>query len=124
MRCDFELAERLTQVNDDDKAVLIYSTFPDALAADAVGARLIELRLAACVNIIPGMASIYFWDGRLERSQEVVMIIKTRASLADPAIDEGRRLHPYTTPAFVTLPVSGGSAPYLEWLMSETKRPA
>lgn len=104
----------------NDKAVLIYSTFPDAAAAEAVGGYLVDQRLAACVNIIPGMTSIYRWQGERQRDSEAVMIIKTRAALAEAAIAAGRERHPYTNPAFVVLPVEGGAAAYLDWLRAET----
>ncbi|MGD9925330.1 MAG: divalent-cation tolerance protein CutA, partial [Pseudorhodoplanes sp.] len=76
--------------------------------------------LAACVNIIPGMISLYTWQGRRQRDQEVVMIVKTRVHLVDRATEEIRRSHPYDTPAIVALPVAGGSAAFLDWIMAET----
>ena len=59
-------------MHDSDKLVLVYTTFPSAAAADAAGVRLVELRLAACVNVIPAMTSIYRWEGQIERGAEVV----------------------------------------------------
>ncbi|MBC7833371.1 MAG: divalent-cation tolerance protein CutA [Hyphomicrobium sp.] len=115
---------RLAQVHENDKPVLVYSTFPTLDAAEAVGRELVERRLAACVNILPGMTSIYRWDGAIARDSEVVMIIKTRASLADPAIAAVKALHPYTNPALIVVPILGGSADYLRWLGEETSDPA
>ena len=103
-----------------DKPVLIYSTFPTPESAEKAGVRLVESGLAACVNVIAGMTSIYRWEGKLHRDAETVMIIKTRASLADRAVAEARRDHPYANPAFLTLPVEGGSAAYIAWLMGAT----
>ena len=108
-------------MSDTDKPVLVYSTFPTVIAAEAAGIRLVEVGLAACVNVIPGMTSIYRWEGKLERCSEAVMIVKTRESLADLAIAEARRHHPYTNPAFLTVGVEGGSQAYIEWLMAETQ---
>lgn len=111
-------------MHENDKPVLVYSTFPSLDAAEAVGRELVERRLAACVNILPGMTSIYRWEGAIARDAEVVMIIKTRASLADPTISAVKALHTYTNPALVVVPVIGGSAAYLRWLGEETGDPA
>jgi periplasmic divalent cation tolerance protein len=110
-------------VQENDKPVLVYSTFPSAEAAETVGASLVDGGLAACVNILAGMTSIYIWQGARHRDSEVVMIIKTRARLADSAIAEARRLHPYTNPAFLVLPVEGGSADFLAWIAQQTASP-
>ena len=107
----------------DDKPVLIYSTFPSMESAELVGAALVDARLAACVNILPGMVSIYRWEGARQRDGEVVMLIKTRASLADPAIARSRAGHPYANPAFLVLPIEGGAAEFLAWIMAETVDP-
>jgi periplasmic divalent cation tolerance protein len=105
----------------NDKPVLIYATYPDAETAEDEGRALVEEGLAACVNILPGMVSVYRWEGAVERGQECVVIIKTRAGLADRAIAAARARHPYTTPAFVVLPVEGGLAAYLDWIVAMTK---
>ena len=107
-------------MDENDKAVLIYSTFPTAEAAEAAGGYLVDAGLAACVNIIPGMTSIYRWEGKIARDSEAVMIIKTRASLVEAAIAAGKGGHPYTNPAFLVIPVEGGAAAYVGWLMDET----
>ena len=66
-----------------ERAVFVYTTYPSVVEAEAAGKALVERRLAACVNILPGMISHYAWEGAVERAEEVVMIIKTRASLAE-----------------------------------------
>jgi periplasmic divalent cation tolerance protein len=111
-------------LDQNDKPVLIYSTYPSAAEAERIGGALVDRGLAACVNILPGMTSIYVWDGKRQRDSEAAMIIKTRASLADAAIAEGRKLHPYTNPAFVVLPVVGGSADFLRWIAEQTTKPS
>ncbi|MFM7083467.1 MAG: divalent-cation tolerance protein CutA [Hyphomicrobium sp.] len=103
-----------------DDPVLIYSTFPDVGSAEEVGRYLIESKLAACVNIIPNMISLYNWQGAVQKDQECVLIIKTRSSLSVSVIEEARKRHTYTTPAFLTLPIIGGYPPYVEWLMNNT----
>jgi periplasmic divalent cation tolerance protein len=106
----------------NDKPVLIYATFPSADEAERIGGALVDRGLAACVNILPGMTAIYVWEGKRNRDSEAAMIIKTRASLATAAIAEGRKLHPYSNPAFVVLPIEGGSADFLAWIETQTQR--
>ena len=115
---------RLAHLDQDDKPVLIYSTFPSAAEAERIGGALVDRGLAACVNILPGMTSIYIWDGQRQRDSEAAMIVKTRASLAETAIAEARKTHPYSNPAFVVLPAGGGSEDFLRWIMEQTAKPA
>jgi periplasmic divalent cation tolerance protein len=110
-------------MDENDKAVLIYSTFPSPEAAETVGAALVDRALAACVNILPGMTSVYRWQGQRHRDAETVMVIKTRAQIADTVVAEARRMHPYTNPAFIVLPISGGSADFLRWIEEQTATP-
>jgi periplasmic divalent cation tolerance protein len=105
---------------DPPAAVLIYATFPGLAAAERIGGELVKARLAACVNIVPGMRSIYRWQGAVHRDEEVVAIIKSRAALASRVVGWVRVAHPYTNPALVTLPVTGGSADFLGWIVAET----
>jgi periplasmic divalent cation tolerance protein len=121
--CGIGRAWRLAQVNENDKPVLIYSTFPSSETAEAAGRALVERRLVACVNILPGMTSIYRWEGAIACDAEVVMIIKTRQSLAAEAMAAVKPLHPYANPALLVLPVLDGAADYVRWLLDET-RPA
>jgi len=76
--------------------------------------------LAACVNVIPDMRSIYRWAGEIQRDGEVVGIVKTRAALAVRVVGWIRVAHPYVNPASIVLPVSGGSADFLAWVVNET----
>ena len=101
-------------------AALVYATFPTAAAAEMVAEALVSKGLAACANIVPGLTSIYIWEGRLEREQEVAMVMKTRRVLAEHVVEEIRRLHPFTNPAVLILPVDGGSADFLAWIVAQT----
>jgi periplasmic divalent cation tolerance protein len=101
--------------------VVLYTTLPDAETAERIGAELVEARLAACVNILPGMRSIFRWQGRLEHADEIVMIVKTLAEREGAVIAAIRAAHPYEVPAIVTLPTLGGFAPYLEWIAANAK---
>jgi periplasmic divalent cation tolerance protein len=103
-----------------DKLVLVYATFPTTAAAELAGGRLVEEGLAACVNIIPGMVSIYRWEGRRHRDEEVVMLVKTRAALAQQVIAAGARDHPHDNPAFLVLPVEGGAPAFMSWVEAQT----
>jgi periplasmic divalent cation tolerance protein len=115
---------RLAQLDQDDKPVLIYSTWPSVAEAERIGGALVDRGLAACVNILHGMTAIYVWEGKRQRDSEAAMLIKTRAGLADIAIAEARKLHPYDNPAFVVLPIDGGSADFLRWILEQTAKPA
>ena len=107
-------------MSENNKLVLVYATFPSVAEAERIGGALVDRALAACVNIFPGMTSIYIWEGKRERGSEAAMLIKTRASLADRAIAEARKLHPYDNPALVVLPITGGSADFLRWIAEQT----
>jgi periplasmic divalent cation tolerance protein len=110
-------------VNDDDKPVLVYTTFPSGAEAERVGGSLIDRGLAACVNIFPTMIAIYTWEGKRERVSETAMIIKTRAALAERVVDAARALHPYANPALLIIPTLGGAEDYLRWIAEETANP-
>ncbi len=107
-------------MSENDKPILIYSTFPDLETARNAGRGLITAKLAACVNILPGMTSIFRWQGAIEEAQEVVMLIKTRAGLADAVIAAVKGQHPYEVPSLVTIKIEAGFQPYLDWIVSET----
>jgi periplasmic divalent cation tolerance protein len=105
---------------NDERPVLIYTTFPTLDDAKRAGDALVAARLAACVNMFPGMISIFEWKGAREEANEVAMIIKTRASLVEAVLGETKRLHPYELPALLVLPTEGGSAEYCGWIVSQT----
>lgn len=111
-------------MQQNDKPILIYATFPTPAEAERVGGELVDAGLAACVNIIPGMTAIYNWEGQRHRDSECVMIIKTRQQLAAEAVRKARALHSYTNPALLVIPVEGGSESFLSWIMEQTSRPA
>ena len=110
-------------MQENDKPVLVYSTFPSAEAAETVGRELVEQRLAACVNILPAMTSIYRWEEAIARDAEAVMLIKTRRSLASRVMDEVRARHSYENPALLVLEVADGAPGYLRWLLEGTIGP-
>lgn len=99
---------------------LIYATFPDTDSAGAAARKLVGEGLAACVNMWPGMTSVYRWQGTLEEGQEVVFLAKTTRARAREAIEAVVQAHPYDEPAVMLLPVEGGSASFLDWIRRET----
>ena len=104
-----------------ERAVFVYTTYPSIVEAEQAGRALVERRLCACVNILPGMISIYWWQGKIDRGDEVVMIIKTRASLAEPVRAAVKQMHSYSTPAILVLPVENVDADYHAWIVAETQ---
>jgi periplasmic divalent cation tolerance protein len=104
-----------------ERAVFVYTTYPSIVEAETAGRALIERRLAACVNILPGMVSLYRWEGAIERGEEAVMIVKTRASLAEPVCTAVKEMHGYTTPAILVIPLESVDSSYLDWLLAETE---
>jgi periplasmic divalent cation tolerance protein len=107
-----------------ENAVFVYTTYPALVEAERAGRMLVQRRLAAAVNILPGMISHYWWNEKLERGQEVVMIIKTRAALAEAVQGAIKESHSYVTPAIAVLPLAGGDPAYLAWIMAETQNSA
>ncbi|MCK0198592.1 divalent-cation tolerance protein CutA [Ancylobacter sp. 6x-1] len=90
------------------------------LDAEAAGRAIVADGLAAAVNILPGAVSLYRWQGEIERAEEAVMFLKTRADLAEPVAQAVRARHPYETPAILILPVDGGDPAYLDWIDAAT----
>jgi periplasmic divalent cation tolerance protein len=83
--------------------------------------KILENRLAACVNITPQLKSVYWWKGRMETATERLLIIKTKSSLFSSLENLIRSVHPYEVPEIVALPISKGYKPYLDWISAETK---
>lgn len=100
---------------------MLYITASSRDEAKKIGRGLVEDRLAACANVIDGMESIYWWQGKLTEDRETVLIVKTRADLVPAAIAKVRALHSYTVPCIVALPLLDGNPDYLDWLAAETK---
>jgi periplasmic divalent cation tolerance protein len=108
------------EVANMERAVFVYTTYPSIVEAERAGRALVEQHLCACVNILPGMISHYWWQGAIERAEEVVMIIKTRSSLAERVSKAVKEMHSYTTPALLVIPIESVDRGYLDWIMAET----
>ena len=104
-----------------ERAVFVYTTWPSVVEAEKAGREVVGAGLAACVNILPGMISLYRWQDAVERAEEAVMIVKTRASLAERVRSAVRDVHPYDTPAILVLPIESVDHTYLQWLMDVTE---
>lgn len=100
--------------------VFVYMTAGSPDEARRIARTLVEERLAACVNIIDGMTSIYRWEGAVEEGRETVMIAKTRAGRFEELAARVRALHSYTVPCIIEIPLGRGDAPYLDWLRAES----
>jgi periplasmic divalent cation tolerance protein len=101
-----------------EQVILALSTCPDAASAQRIGAALVTERLAACVSRVPGLQSLYFWDGGLRDDAEILLIIKTTVGRL-PALEARlKALHPYEVPELLTVPVAGGNERYLDWVRS------
>jgi periplasmic divalent cation tolerance protein len=105
-----------------ERAVLVYTTWPSIVEAERAGRAIVERRLAASVNILPGMISHYWWEGKIERAEEVVMFIKTRAALVEAVREAVKERHSYTTPAFMMLSADDVDPDYHAWITKETAR--
>jgi len=103
-----------------DDLRLVYITAADADQALGIGRALVEERLAACANILPGMRSIYRWEGAVDEAAEAVLIVKTRAAQVEAITARVRALHSYRLPCVVAIPLLGGDPEYLAWLARES----
>lgn len=96
--------------------LVAFSTVAAATDAERIATVLVERGLAACVNVVPGVVSIYRWKGAVERELEVLLVIKTRAERFEALREALVSLHPYEVPELIALPVAAGHPPYLAWL--------
>jgi periplasmic divalent cation tolerance protein len=102
-------------------SVLVFTTLPPDGDAAALARSLVEERLAACVNLLPIMESIYRWEGRIEREAERQVIIMTTRERTAALWDRVRELHPYEVPEFIVVPIVDGNEAYLRWIGDSTK---
>ena len=101
-------------------ACSVYMTAGSMDEARAIAADLVDRRLAACVNLVPGVRSIYRWRGEVADDAEVAMFAKTRADLVDALVARVKALHSYDCPCIVALPIAAGNADFLDWIAAET----
>jgi periplasmic divalent cation tolerance protein len=102
----------------------VTTTLPDRDAANRIGRRLVEERLAACAQVVGPVASVYWWQGEVESAGEWYCHLKTTAGRVEALVARIRELHPYETPEIVALPVSEGDAAYLQWIAESVADPS
>lgn len=95
---------------------IVFITAGSAEEAERIARALVEERLAACANIVPGVTSVYRWEGQVQSDSEVLLVVKTADSRLSRIVERVKELHSYDVPEVVALPITGGSADYLAWL--------
>lgn len=100
--------------------VVILATVDSHEEANRIADTLLDRRRVACVNIVPGVHSRFWWEGEPDTSQELLLIIKTRASLVDEVVSLVKSIHSYEVPEVIALPIVGGNPDYLKWIDTET----
>jgi periplasmic divalent cation tolerance protein len=100
----------------DARYRIVLVTCASITEARKIARHVVEQKLAACANIVPGVESIYRWKGKVERAKEVLLVIKTTAARLRKLESEVKRLHSYDLPEFVAIPIMAGSQQYLDWL--------
>lgn len=103
----------------DEIIVLITASNKDEAAT--IGTALVDERLAACVNIVPEVRSLFFWEGKTQDERETLLIVKSRLLLMEKLVSRVKALHSYTVPEVIALPIIAGSADYLSWVRENTK---
>jgi len=108
------------QALDEEQRIVLISV-PNKDLASHIARSLVEQKLAACVNIIPGVKSIYRWEDKIQEDSELLLIVKTRATCYTALEESVVKMHPYDTPEIISLDISQGFAAYLNWITEETK---
>jgi periplasmic divalent cation tolerance protein len=104
----------------DTSPVLVYMTAADVQEAEKIGETLVRQKLAACINILNPMQSLFWWQDAVQSEQETVLLAKTQSSLVEQLSDTVRKIHSYDCPCIVALPIVGGNPEFLDWIASET----
>jgi periplasmic divalent cation tolerance protein len=107
---------------DVSPLIVVYVTVPNKETGSKLAHSIIENKLAACVNQIPGVESTYWWQGKVETDSEMLLIIKTRSALLNELTAHVNSNHPYDTPEVIALPITGGSDKYLKWIEDSTEK--
>ncbi len=100
--------------------LLIMSTFPNMEKAEELATRLIQAKLAACINILPPMKSVYRWKNRIESGTEHLLMIKTRKERYQAVTEVIQQQHPYELPEIIAVPINAGLPAYLDWILENT----
>jgi len=100
---------------------VVLMTAPDRATAEKLALTLVGERLCACANLVPGVTSLFWWDGAVQRSEETLVVMKTTAESVDALTARAAELHPYDVPELLALPVEKGLVAYMEWVGRETQ---
>ena len=106
---------------DGDAILLCLCSCPDATSAEQLAGALVGERLAACINIVPGLRSVFRWQGSVQRESEVLLLVKTCADRLDALTATIVRLHPYELPEIIAISPSAGLPAYLDWIRAQTR---
>lgn len=96
--------------------IIVLCTTPDETSAEQLSRRILEQKLAACITLLPGATSFYMWEGKLEKSHETQMLIKSNTTSQSRLLNNLKQYHPYDVPELLVLPVQDGDPEYLSWL--------
>lgn len=103
--------------------VVIFITVSGKEEADKIATKLVEEKLAACVNIIGNVESVFWWEGKIDRAKELLLVAKSTAEKVDEIIAAVKSLHSYEVPEIIALPISAGFKPYLNWINESVRKP-
>ncbi len=103
------------------KYIVIYITCANTEEAEKISSSLIEKKLIACANLVPGIQSLFRWEGEVCKESEILLILKTTDEKFEPILNEVKKLHSYDTPEVIALPIINGSEDYLKWISDETQ---
>ncbi|RJF99721.1 divalent-cation tolerance protein CutA [Noviherbaspirillum saxi] len=107
---------------DLNEPILVLTNVPDHATAQAVARNVLEQKLAACVNILPGVRSVYRWQGDIEEAEEITVLIKSTTARYPELQDAIKTIHPYDVPEIIAMSISAGLPAYLNWIATETKK--
>ena len=99
---------------------VVFVTVPNVEVGASLARELLEARRVACVNILPAIRSLYWWEGKIQDDGEALLIMKTEEALLEDLIEQVTQAHPYTVPEVIALPVVAGAEPYLDWVRAST----
>jgi len=108
-------------VGGGPELALVLMTAPDADTGERIGRALVQERLAACASVVPGVLSVYRWEGEVRAEGEVQVLLKTRLSLVERLFGRAAELHPYQVPELIATPLTGVAEPYRKWVLDETE---
>ncbi|MBN1114248.1 MAG: divalent-cation tolerance protein CutA [Oligoflexia bacterium] len=97
-------------------SIIVYVTVPDQKTAEIIAVSLLEEKLCACVNMLSGVKSLFWWDNKIDNAEELLLMIKTRQDLFEKLQARVKKLHPYDVPEIIAVPIVSGNKDYLDWL--------